>query len=490
MQVIGGVVCILVLQRIGFLFLGTGPGGRLFLDVFIVLASSLAIGSCFAAAMRGRGVSRIFWLLFASSFAMQLIADASWAYFHYFHVAVPDGAIFPSLFYRLYAGPIAIALFLSDDSSSSKFESFLDGSIVVGLVGLTMYQVQMAEHAAQDSRIWQLITATALVNAILVLAAAARYFLSPRGTLHGLFKRQTIYLLTYSSVAFLTSTVDAYFPAIDDSFDLIWIVIYLAGAVLALTWEPPAEEQAITRRISRRAALLCFNLTLAAMVLGSAILGFRVIDSTRIVGLLATSVVLFSYAVRCSLMQDNQEKYLTALHESRAQLQHQALYDELTGLPNRRLFAERLSQTLAMAQREGHVVALLYFDFDGFKPINDRHGHSVGDLLLKHAAAHMLTRVRKSDTLARMGGDEFTLLVSHLPDKEHAALVARELLRTISEPFDIEGHSIAITASIGIGVFPEGATDSAGLIHQADSAMYAVKRDGKDGVRYYTPDLG
>ena len=189
-------------------------------------------------------------------------------------------------------------------------------------------------------------------------------------------------------------------------------------------------------------------------------------------------------------MQDNQEKYLTALHESRAQLQHQALYDELTGLPNRRLFAERLSQTLAMAQREGHVVALLYFDFDGFKPINDRHGHSVGDLLLKHAAAHMLTRVRKSDTLARMGGDEFTLLVSHLPDKEHAALVARELLRTISEPFDIEGHSIAITASIGIGVFPEGATDSAGLIHQADSAMYAVKRDGKDGVRYYTPDLG
>jgi len=89
-----------------------------------------------------------------------------------------------------------------------------------------------------------------------------------------------------------------------------------------------------------------------------------------------------------------------------------------------------------------------------------------------------------------MGGDEFTLLLVHIPSREHAIMVAKELLTRLSEPFEIEGHSIAITASMGIGIFPEGANDSAGLIHQADSAMYAVKRGGGNAVRCYTPDLG
>ena len=495
MQVTGAVAAILVVQRIGFMVLGTGQAGRLFLDVFLVLASSLAILSCFIASIRGSSVSRLFWLLFGGSFALQLVADVSWTYYHYFQIAVQDTALFPSLFFRLYAGPMAIALFLSEDSRPSRLESLLDGCIVVGLVGLTMYQVQMAELNAHDAKIWQLITVSTAVNVILVLAAAVRFALSAQGMLRGLFARQAIYLLIYSGIALVTSYVDAYLPEIDASVDLIWIVTYLSAAALAITWLPPADHELSKfrlskPRISRRAALLFFNLTLAAMVLGSAILGFRILDSTRFVGLLAVSVVLFSYAVRCSLMQDNLERYLTALQESRAQLQHQALYDELTGLPNRRLFAERLQQTLARARREGNVVALLYLDLDGFKSVNDRLGHAIGDLLLKQAAIQMLSRVRESDTIARMGGDEFTVVLAPLPSKDHAALVAQELLRTLSEPFVIEGHTITITASIGIGIFPEAATDSIRLIQQADCAMYAVKREGKDGVRYYTPELG
>ena len=226
------------------------------------------------------------------------------------------------------------------------------------------------------------------------------------------------------------------------------------------------------------------------MVLGCTVLGLLVVDSTRIVGLLAISVVLVSYAIRGALTEDKQEKYQAALQESRAQLQHQALHDELTGLPNRRLFAERLSQALVLARREGHIVGLLYFDLDGFKAVNDRLGHTIGDALLNQAAGRMLSRIRKSDSLGRVGGDEFTLLLVHIPSKEHAILVARELLSRLAEPFDIQGHAITITASMGIGIFPEGATDSAGLIHQADSAMYAVKRDGGNGVRCYTPELG
>jgi len=116
-------------------------------------------------------------------------------------------------------------------------------------------------------------------------------------------------------------------------------------------------------------------------------------------------------------------------------------------------------------------------------------GHWIGDLLLNKVANRMLSRVRKSDTLARMGGDEFTWLVVNPSSKEQAARLAEEMLQTLSEPFEIEGHSIEITASIGIGLFPEGTTDSVGLMQQADSAMYAVKRDGKNGVRYFTPEL-
>jgi diguanylate cyclase (GGDEF)-like protein len=208
-----------------------------------------------------------------------------------------------------------------------------------------------------------------------------------------------------------------------------------------------------------------------------------------VIGLAAVSIVLFSFAIRSALTQDTQEKYLAALQESRAELERQALYDELTGLPNRRLLAERLSQVLAIAEREGHMVALICLDLDGFKQVNDRLGHWVGDLLLQQVAQRMLSRVRKSDTLARMGGAEFTWLVAHLASKEQAARIGEEMRRALSEPFEIEGETIAITASIGIGLFPEGTIDPVALIQQADSAMYAVKHDGKNGLRYYTPGV-
>src|SRR5580692_12325820 len=140
---------------------------------------------------------------------------------------------------------------------------------------------------------------------------------------------------------------------------------------------------------------------------------------------------------------------------------------------------------LALAEREGQQVALFYLDLDGFKQVNDRLGHSIGDLLLNRVAQRMLSRARKSDTLARMGGDEFTWLVAHLLSEDQAARLAEEMLRSLSEPYEIEGHTIVITTSIGISLYPKDSTDPAGLIQRADRAMYAAKREGKSGVRYY-----
>ncbi len=316
-QVISFIVFVLIVQRAAFIFWGTGRTGTLFVNVLAIAANLLAIGCSLAASRRGRGLSRLFWLLFASAFTLQLVADVGWAYCRYFGVSVPEAALFPSLFYRLYAAPMAITLFLSSDVRTSKLETFLEGCIVVGLVGLCMYQIQMAELSPHDPNMGQLITGSTLVNLLLILAAFSRFAFSTPGRLRNLFGRLALYLAIYSSVAFLTSYVDAYLPGMDDSFDLVWIVPYLAAAALAVRWRPrPEEEKPAAPRISRRAALLCFNLSMAVMVLGSAVLGLRVVDASRMVGLAAVGLVLLSYAIRCALMQDAQERYVVALQDS------------------------------------------------------------------------------------------------------------------------------------------------------------------------------
>lgn len=490
MKMVGLAVGIIVIQRIGFAVLASGLARTTFLDALMILANCLAVAGCLVAAARGRRISRIFWLLFACAIALQLVADIAWAWCRFRHISVPDGALLPSLFYRLYAGPMAIALFLPEDVRSSRLESFLDGCIVVGLVGLCVFQVQLGELGAYDPQLWKVITLGIVTNVVLLLGSLVRRIFAARGSLRGLFGRQLIFLSIYSCTALITSIGDAYFAQIDDSIDLIWIVPYLSAAVLAFSWQPAgAEEIAARPRLSRRASLLSFNLTLATMVLACTILGLRLLDPTHIVSLLAITIVLFSYAIRSAMMQDKQEGYLDALKESKAQLQHQALYDELTGLPNRRLFAERLTQTLALARREGHIAAMIYIDLDGFKLVNDRLGHAIGDLLLRSVARRMMNRTRESDTLARMGGDEFTLLLAHVSGKEYASIVAAELAATLSEPLRIEGHSISVGASLGVSIFPDGASDAASLIHQADCAMYAAKRAGGNSIRCYTPEL-
>ena len=173
-----------------------------------------------------------------------------------------------------------------------------------------------------------------------------------------------------------------------------------------------------------------------------------------------------------------------------ARLQYQALNDELTGLPNRRLLADRLAQTLAMAKRESGVVALLYIDLDGFKLVNDSLGHAVGDILLIQVANRLRSRIRQSDTLARIGGDEFTAVLGSLHDRNEAALVAHTLLAVLAETFYIDDHEITISASIGISIYPDDATDSASLLQEADSAMYTAKRYGKNRMMYFTAEIG
>ncbi len=174
---------------------------------------------------------------------------------------------------------------------------------------------------------------------------------------------------------------------------------------------------------------------------------------------------------------------------------HQAHYDELTHLPNRRLLGERMGQELARSRRHGDMGALLFLDLDHFKNINDSLGHPAGDQVLKQVAQRLRQRVRGEDTAARLGGDEFVVLLSDLGDSEaqagkEAGAFATELQRILSHtPYHAQGHELHVSTSIGITLFPVGEEDSDDLLRQADTAMYSAKSGGRDTVCFYRTDM-
>lgn len=168
-------------------------------------------------------------------------------------------------------------------------------------------------------------------------------------------------------------------------------------------------------------------------------------------------------------------------------IRHMAQHDQLTGLANRALFAHHLNQVLAEAKRDDGHFALVYLDLDHFKPINDRFGHAIGDMVLKEAAQRMQTSLRESDIVARIGGDEFIMLLGGITTAEDAINTADKVRRTMATPFQVDGHALTITCSLGIALFPEHGSDEITLSRHADEALYAVKRAGRDGVRMYAP---
>jgi diguanylate cyclase (GGDEF)-like protein/PAS domain S-box-containing protein len=166
-------------------------------------------------------------------------------------------------------------------------------------------------------------------------------------------------------------------------------------------------------------------------------------------------------------------------------MRHQASHDALTGLPNRALFADRLRQAIRVAKREHVRLAVLYFDLDRFKPVNDTFGHAVGDALLVAMARRVEARLRDSDTLARMGGDEFVVLLPRCAGPEDARKVGENILAQLNREFVIEGHTVRISGSIGYALFPDDSRDSEELVRRADHAMYEAKANGRGQVCGY-----
>jgi diguanylate cyclase (GGDEF)-like protein/PAS domain S-box-containing protein len=180
---------------------------------------------------------------------------------------------------------------------------------------------------------------------------------------------------------------------------------------------------------------------------------------------------------------------ITERKSAEEQIEYQAYHDALTALPNRLLFRDRLTVALAHAKRQQHLLAVMFLDLDRFKYVNDTLGHSVGDELLKSIAGRLQSMLREEDTIARMGGDEFTLLLADLGSAEDAAKIAQKLLDAIAQPVHLEGHDLYITTSIGIALYPNDGNSAEQLLQNADNAMYRAKEAGRNGYQLCTPAM-
>ena len=176
---------------------------------------------------------------------------------------------------------------------------------------------------------------------------------------------------------------------------------------------------------------------------------------------------------------------ITALKQAKKRVQHMANHDVLTKLPTRRLFMELLIKSLAVAKRHTKIAAVLFVDIDGFKAVNDTLGHDVGDKTLKATAARLSSCVREVDTVARIGGDEFLIILTNMPDKKSITSVAEKLVKAVAMPYQVgNAADINIGASIGIALYPDNALEPSALVNLADQAMYDVKRQGKNNYTF------
>jgi diguanylate cyclase (GGDEF)-like protein len=186
--------------------------------------------------------------------------------------------------------------------------------------------------------------------------------------------------------------------------------------------------------------------------------------------------------------KEREQRY-AELFNTTSELTEIANNDPLTGLPNRRLLEDRMAQALKASKRSRDIVAVLFLDLDFFKAVNDVHGHPIGDQLLKFVAARLLQLSRAEDTVARVGGDEFVILLPHLPNELQAITTAEKVVKALVNPFQVAGKTLKIGVSVGIALYPEHDSNEKNLIKMADSAMYAAKRQGRNCYALYRDKL-
>lgn len=379
----------------------------------------------------------------------------------------------------------AAFLFSPTPGAAGTFATF------VGLAALTwagvLFMLASVPYRRERSTHWMvaaLLFTYTLYIGLIILAPAATWALIPAALLFGLAPL-AVALLSLSTV----------------NHPLRWIVVLLhlglAAFLLAVQQRPGNGSDLALNAVFFAVYFGCclsfiyayHRPTTGAFITTAGFLAWAAVF------IAAPAMQTFLPSIRLESEVWNLPKYVVAigmillvLEEQIEHNKHLALHDELTGLPNRRLFQDRLASALERARRSSAHAALLLIDLDHFKEVNDTVGHHVGDLVLQQAGDIFLGRVRRSDTVARTGGDEFSIILEEPTSREEAEHVGRSLIQLLNQPLQVEGHTVQIGASVGIAVFPEDAPTAEALRIAADLRMYKRKYEGRaTAVTYSRP---
>ena len=453
--------------------------------------------------------NRLAWHLLALGQLLFVAGDVLWAVYQLIlHVAIPFPSPADGLYLAGYpAITAAVLLFVRERSSGRDRASLVDTAMVTTTVGVYVWVFLMEPYATDPSLSLaeRLISIAYPLGDLAILTVVARLIISvtPRVFSYAALVASFLLLLVADAIFAYQALAGTYEVAL--TTDGFWMLGYVLTGCAALhpsmhALTEPAEEAQQASRARLRLLVLSAALLLMPGVLGvQSLLGQPPDVRLVLVGSAALALLVLTRMIglvrqvegKVQLLEAQEAALRAALTEGEAlsdQLKYQAFHDVLTGVANRQLFADRLDHALARRTRSREPLALLFLDVDDFKSVNDALGHATGDALLIAVSRCLERCLRPEDTVARIGGDEFAVLLEGA-DHEVAAAVAARIVAELSVPLEAAGKLVAVRASIGITVDTNGQDDADALLRKADIAMYEAKRSGKNRLQVFDPSM-
>ena len=440
-------------------------------------------------AVRASGRTRTVWALFVAVAGLNAVAETTWSVRDI--MGVDQGAVslpVDALFLASY--PCALAgmwLMITAANRRGALATLPEAGAFLIVVGFAAWQLFVAypESSATATADRVVLSAYPLLDA--ALAAMAVWFVLSRRS--GSWPALCIagFALAYMAGDVLYALADVVDGVEYRYPDAVFCGAFGLLALAAVSREPlvhpgpPDATRAQWRAAVARALIIAGTLAIGPL---TALLSWRAgVDTPAAVVAGVLGVAALVVTARLVLLVHELEVAEASAREAEARVAHQAAHDDLTGLPNRRLLVDRLRVAAAQTRRRGTRLGVLYLDLDGFKAVNDTHGHAAGDELLRQVSVRLQEAVRRGDTVARIGGDEFVVALPDVADAREAGTVAEHVVEALAAPFVVEGVAVTSGASVGVALVENGDGDGMAAVRRADDALGQAKRAGRGRTR-------
>ncbi|WP_025849436.1 putative bifunctional diguanylate cyclase/phosphodiesterase [Paenibacillus ehimensis] len=474
---------------------GFGAGERFFL-LWEVIPPAASFAMLLRTYQAHRGSAGAFWMLMTAGACFYLLGQLIWSFYAWVLVVRPPTISLADLFWNLQTGLFFAALFyllFREKSISQGIRFLFDCIMILLIVGTVSWEFlirpnlqAMLSHPdgfGQAAVLSYPITDFGILLCLFVL----HFAYTP------LFDRRVLVLITFGFVVFIAGDMIYVLDVISGNYqagqwyDLLWSAGLFAYGFAGWYASHPQDRPAAEARFFSGARLLRLLFPYAGFAILFLLMLHRIdqLDAVVTGTVMVTALILVR---QISMLLEN-ERLVTRLKQMLENSEFLASHDDLSGLPNKRLFERKAQEAIENASQDGQPFAVLFLDLDRFKYINDSLGHVTGDELIRQVAERIRGIVPETCLVARQGGDEFTILTEPLASSRQAQSLAESILRAVAEPFKVGVHEIQTSTSIGIAVYPEDGLTKADLMKHADAAMYQAKELGGDRFRFFTPSL-